>query len=320
VRIEYWAPLGRAWERMKALLFRPFEPAKWLILALCAWLASLLEGGSGGGGGRFRPPSHGGVSPGRVFHSFQDVWLRIVEGWEWLRGHWGLSLVVFVGVPLVLAVLLGLVWISSRFKLIYLDNLVRGRAVISEPWTRLARLGDSLFLFRVAFGVVVLAVGAVLVGALVTLGIVSFAGGPRSLSITGLIVAIPLLLLLVGAVAYASLFLRSFVVPIMYRHDLGATAAWRILLSWVGTYPGVFFLYGLFVLLLFIGAGMAIAVAGLLTCCIGFVLLALPFVGTVLLLPLLVTYRYLSLEFLAQFDRSLDVFDRPLPPGVPAGE
>ena len=55
-------------------------------------------------------------------------------------------------------------------------------------------------------------------------------------------------------------------------------------------------------------ATIAIVAFGLATCCIGFIFLAIPYVGTILLLPFLVTYRYLSLEFLAQLDPTLDVF------------
>jgi len=110
------------------------------------------------------------------------------------------------------------------------------------------------------------------------------------------------------AVVYASLFLNAFVVPIMYRHNLSAMAAWRAFLPWLSAQPASFFLYGIFVLLLFVGAGIAICAVGLVTCCIAFLLLAIPYVGTVVLLPLLVAYRYLSLEFLAQFDPGLNVF------------
>ncbi len=44
--------------------------------------------------------------------------------------------------------------------------------------------------------------------------------------------------------------------------------------------------------------------ACLLTCCI----VAFPYVGTVILLPILVTYRLFSVEFLAQFDPGFDLF------------
>ena len=63
-------------------------------------------------------------------------------------------------------------------------------------------------------------------------------------------------------------------------------------------------LYGFFVLLLSMGFAIVSMLACLLTCCIA----ALPYIGTVVLLPLWVTYRYLSLEWLAQFDSGFDVF------------
>src|SRR5258708_30305321 len=44
-------------------------------------------------------------------------------------------------------------------------------------------------------------------------------------------------------------------------------------------------LYGLFVFVLSIAVAMATLVVGMGTCCIGFLLLGLPYVGTVLLLP-----------------------------------
>jgi DNA ligase D-like protein (predicted 3'-phosphoesterase) len=116
------------------------------------------------------------------------------------------------------------------------------------------------------------------------------------------------------AVAYLALFLESFVVPIMYRHNLTVIPAWKAFLPWLSAETVSFVLYGLFVLLLTVGAMLGIGVIGFATCCVGFFFLMLPYVGTVLLLPLLVTYRYLSLEFLAQFHPSLSVF--PTPPTI----
>jgi len=223
-------------------------------------------------------------------------------------GHWGATLLVFVGIPLLIAAILALVWVTSRFKLIFLDNLVRGRAQIAEPWRRLGTLGDSLFLFRVGFGVVAFVVGAILVGTLVGLGIFTGASEGRGLGIVGLVAVGLLFLAFVIAVVYAALFLDSFVVPIMYRHNLLVMPAWRAFMPWLSTDGASFFLYGLFVLLLFLAAAIAIVAFGLATCCIGFIFLAIPYVGTILLLPFLVTYRYLSLEFLAQLDPTLDVF------------
>ena len=47
MNIQFFEPLTRAWERMKHILWRPFDLAKWLVLGFSAWLAGLA--GSGGG-------------------------------------------------------------------------------------------------------------------------------------------------------------------------------------------------------------------------------------------------------------------------------
>jgi hypothetical protein len=292
---------------MKVLLFRPFAVGKWLILGFCAWVASLLEG-SGGGGPRGGVGWSGPDDVRGAGEALRHVLGRIAEAWHWVLSHWGATLVVFLGIPLVVAILLALVWVSSRFKLIYLDNVVQGRAQVAEPWGRLGHLGDSLWLFRVGFGLAVFAIGAALFGLMVALGVASFTAETRGVPIASMVVCGLLIAIFAVVVVYASLFLNSFVAPIMYRHNLSAMAAWRAFLPWLSAQPVSFFLYGLFVLLLFVGAGMAVCAVGLVTCCIAFLLLAIPYVGTVLLLPLHVAYRYLSLEFLAQFDPALNVF------------
>jgi hypothetical protein len=243
-----------------------------------------------------------------VGESIRAVLEAVRDAWQWVLGHWGATLFVFVGIPLVIALLVAVVWVSSRFKLIFLDNVVRGRAEIVEPWRRLARLGDSLFLFRLGFGVVTFVVGAALVLALVGLGIFTAASRGSAPGIAGLVVGGLLFLAFVIAAAYASLFLESFVAPIMYRQNLTVVPAWQTFLPWLSAEGASFFLYGLFVLLLLILAAFAIVTVALATCCVGLVVLMIPFVGTLVLLPFIVTYRYLSLEFLAQFDASLDVF------------
>jgi len=69
-----------------------------------------------------------------------------------------------------------------------------------------------------------------------------------------------------------------------------------------------FFLYGLFILFLYIIVGILVVIFGLLTCCIGFLILAIPYIGSVLLLPVAVVFRALSIEFLQQFGEQYKIF------------
>jgi hypothetical protein len=67
--------------------------------------------------------------------------------------------------------------------------------------------------------------------------------------------------------------------------------------------------------------GILIVMVVLVTCCCAGCLLLLPYLGTVLLLPVLVFRRAYPLYFLAQFGPEYDVFPppsaAPLSPGLP---
>ena len=71
--IQFLEPLGRAWNRMKEALFKPFELRKWFIIGFNAFLAGLTQASNGSGGSR----SQKDVS----FREFLDFPNR---AWQWL--------------------------------------------------------------------------------------------------------------------------------------------------------------------------------------------------------------------------------------------
>jgi len=210
----------------------------------------------------------------------------------------------------VATIMVLVLWLSSRAKLIFLDNVVQGRAAIVEPWHRLRDLGNSLFLWRLAF---VVACGLVVLVLLVLFfapaASLSLSDALEALSYAAMAVGVMVLVVFGVIAGYIALFLEAFVIPLMYKYELKATEAWGAFLPWLKARPAPFLLYGLLVFALGIGFVVLFAVACVLTCCI----LALPYVGTVILLPVWVTYRLFSVEFLAQFDPGLDLF-APLQP------
>ncbi len=289
---QYVAPLERAWVRMKGILFDPFDLGKWFVLGFSAWLARLAGGGGGGG---FNLNLKGG-------HEQALSVRRFLRGaWEHVRAHPHWLAIVVAGAVVAAVIALVLVWISSRGKFIFLDNVVHDRARIAEPWRRFAPLADSLFLWRLGYVIVCLCAFA----AVATLAVVAAGGfhgfgfgSARAITIT----LMAALVCVVGAIAcaYVSLFLDSFIVPVMYREGVGAVEAWRRFVPTIERHFGAFVLYGMFVLALVVMVGVGIVAVGLMTCCIGLLLVALPYFGTVILLPLIVTYRAFSLEFLTQ--------------------
>ena len=141
--------------------------------------------------------------------------------------------------------------------------------------------------------------------------------GARELYETGLGQGLPALLLvglgltfllLLIVIGYISLFLNDFVVPIMAKERIPAVAAWRRFLPLLGRHPFQFILYGIIIFVLYILFVIAVLVAGVVTCCIGWLLLVIPYIGTVVTLPVWYTFRGFSLEFLAQFGPEYRLF------------
>ena len=320
--IEYIEPIARAWQRMLGILFRPFKLEKWLVIGFAAWLAGLAGGNSGGFGWNIGDDWDWGdddsswrieetLDPGQaVPAAYQRVEAEsFTDHLDWLPFAVGCLAIV---IPLLILLVVLLLWLSSRGQFIFLDNVVLDRAEIVRPWKAWARQGNSLVLWRLSFVVVLLVAFAACAGAI-------FLIVKRDLGWPLIVAVVCVVVLLAFAAALVDVFLRHFVVPLMYKHQLTANDGWRRFLPLLRGYPLQFFGYAVLLLLLWILAGLAIAVAGFLTCCIGFILLAIPYVGTVLLLPLLVFFRLFALEFLRQFGPEGDLLaPLPAPPPAPA--
>lgn len=196
----------------------------------------------------------------------------------------------------------------------FLDNVVHDRAQVANPWHEYRAEGNSLFLWRVIVGFLalafvlfyVIACFAILYARYERLGDGAGLIGPIALMVLGLAA----LLLVVAAIA---LFLSDFVVPIMYRQRISAVRAWGVFLRLFSLYPMEFIGYGLLVFCFVVILVIAIVIGGLLTCCIGFLILAIPYINEVLLLPVTYTLRAFSVEFLEQFGPEYQVFPRPAP-------
>lgn len=304
--IRYIEPLNRAVERATQICFRPFDLGKWFVLGFACWLARLTQGGGGGGTTGWDIPIGDREAEGAVE---MPAWLESIEP-EALFGGVALLFVIGCVAIFLLVILPLLLWISSRSEFIFLDDVVHDRAEIKAPWHEFRVEGNSLFLWRLGFIAVIL-IGVALAAAPLVLYLVRFGEDMPSMPIA-LLLLCPILLCVVGII-YVDLFLRSFVVPIMYKERLKTNAAWRRFAPVLKARLGSFVLYGLWLLLLLIGLGFAILILVVVTCCIAGILLIIPYIGTVLLLPVYVALRALSLEFLAQFGDGFKIFPEPQP-------
>jgi hypothetical protein len=191
----------------------------------------------------------------------------------------------------------------------FLDNVVQDKAEIAKPWKRFKTEGNSLFLWRVGFGFICFALFVMFFVFFFTTASHLYEGGSYHRVPVGFIVGMAFLFIfMIIITGYISMFLKNFVVPIMYKNSITTTRAWGRFLSLLSQHPFHFILYGLFVFVLTILVGIFIILAGLLTCLIGFVVLIIPYIGTVATLPIWYTYRAFSLEYLAQFGPKYRLF------------
>lgn len=291
MEIHLVAPFERGFQRMKSALFQPFDLRTWLVVGFTAFLAHLLEGG--GSGANYRKEAHSGLG---------EVLAAPYQAMDWIKSQPEWAALIAVGIILALALFALLVWLTSRGKFMFLDNVVEHRALVAQPWHQFRGLGYSLFIWRLIFS----AFAALLVGGIIYhLWQIAWVhwnefGDLWSL-IPSLILWGSILLTLFLALGYILLLLDHFVVPLMYRDNLTAAAAWQKLLSIHWQHTGSFIAYALFMLVAMIAIVMLVVIGGLFTCCLGFVLLAIPYISSVVLLPVSYWIRAFSLEYLGQF-------------------
>ncbi len=291
-------PIQPAIAHAKRILFEPFSARKWFVLGFSAFLAQLGGGGSFNYSGNPFDRTSSGAKP-----DFSPVT-------SWISEHLPLVIalaVVFFVLMLALAVLFQ--WLSSRGQLMFLDGVVRDQAEIVEPWNRLRHLGDDLFRFRMMLLLATLALFIVCggLGALIALPDIharTFGGA----ALTGVLVGCGLLILGILVLSLVGALLHDFVVPIMYHRELRVPAAWQVLRQELLPGHGWHFV-GFYLMRILLGIASAILM--LIGCCLTCCVATLPYLSSVVFLPLFVFFRCYSLEFLAQFGEGWRIMQAP---------
>ncbi|MBK9796640.1 MAG: hypothetical protein IPP58_09090 [Holophagaceae bacterium] len=292
-------PIRPAIAHTRRLLFEPFSFQKWLVLGFSAFLAQLGQGGSYNFNGN--PFDHST----RKDFDFEPVA-------TWISEHLPLVIALVILIfMLILALAILFQWLSSRGQFLFLDGVARDRAEIAEPWTRLRGPGNQLFGFRLklllaGFALFFLCGG---LGVLIALPDIH-ARHFGTAAILGLVVAGGLLLLGLLAMALIGALLHDFVVPVMYQRQVGVAAAWTALRQEL--LPGQawkFVGFYLLSLLLELAAALLMLLGCCLTCCVAL----LPYISSVVFLPIHVFFRCYSLGFLEQFGEEWRIIQVPLP-------
>jgi len=305
-------PVGQAMDRVKKVLFQPFDVGRWFVIGFCAWLACLGEGR--GFSGVFNFGGHHGLGRQSIRDGLEQARDYVMDNIAWIAP-------LAVGLILVSAAIwLVVMWLSSRGRFMFLHCVAANAAEVREPWARFAGAANSLFLFRLVISLIGLVVMLPLVGGLLL--VVLRMEFREAVSPGGLLLAVGLVFVLIAAGIVFWIIgrlTRDFVVPLQFLRRGRCLDAWRELGGLMRGNVGNLVLYFLFRIVLAIAIAVVVVGMVLVTCCIAGCLFALPYLGTVLLLPILVFERAYSLHYLAQFGPDYDVFAPPATgvPGLP---
>jgi len=317
--IDFTRAFDSAWERMHVILFRPFDFGKWCAIGLSAFLAGFLQGGNGFNSSfntnNFNNNSFnkysGGQTPKFDLHQFNSNLTHAISSMQ-------VGLIVLVSlviIALVFGFILLLYWLGARGQFMFLDNIVRNRGAISWPWQYYARQANSLFGFYLLFLVISFAIflPILIVAVVMCIPLFTQHRWPGAGEITGFVVLGLGYLALAVVVSFILFVFREFGIPLMFRKGLLARPAFWESMNLIRQHAGSVVVFVLLRIAIFIGVAILSLIICCATCCIG----ALPYIGTVILLPVLVYVRCFTLDCLAQFGPEYDVWTVDVPPFIP---
>ena len=292
-KIEIFKPFGEAFELMKRILFQPFDVKKWFVIGFAAWLANL-----GGGGFNYQ------------YNRREDV-QKLNEAISQIP-HPILVIGVCVLIALVLVLIVLFAWLRARGGFMFIDCIVKNRGAVAEPWREFRKQGNSYFLFSLVVGLCFLIFAALLSLPLINLAIKGryyFFIHRDQLNIY-LISAIAAWVFVILLLVLVWALIANFMTPVMYRRRCRAYEAFRAVTTLIAATPGEILLYCLFLIVLALATAIVACLVTCATCCIA----AIPYIGTVILLPVFVLLRSFSLLFLRQFGPEYDVWAGSMPP------
>jgi hypothetical protein len=204
-----------------------------------------------------------------------------------------------------------LLWLSSRGKLMFVDCVVNNRAAVKEPWERFRELARHLFWFRFWLSLIGMAGFLIAVGAGAALAWSDIEAGQfGGAALTGLLVGGGILILFTFPLLVVGVVLEDFVVPAMVLYQEPVKPSWqRVKQGIFAGHAGQIVVFYLMKIALSFAVGLIAMLATCITCCFA----AIPYVGSVILLPLIVFMRSYSIFYIEQFGAEWRLVPQPEP-------
>jgi hypothetical protein len=179
----------------------------------------------------------------------------------------------FIGLIVVAvfaAIVLGFVflYISSVFRFILFDSVLRRHCSIGDGWGKWRRAGGRFFLWQILFLIATWLSLAVLVGVPVTLALAAGWTSDLRQHLGRMIVAVLLLggliLVFVLTITVVQVLAKDFLVPLMALEDLGFADGWHRLLAMIRPEKGRYAVYLLLKLVMSIAAAILFSIIAII--------------------------------------------------------
>jgi len=249
-------------------LFRPFRFGQWSRLALVGILAAELHtSGCNFNGFNFpispqhRRGGHEFAAAAAAFPPFDPSRIDPAR----IAQFAGLIIAI-----VLLAIILGFIflYISSVFRFILFDSVLKKRCSIGEGWQRWHRTGRRYFLWQIVFLVAEFLFLGVLIG--VPLAVAAALGWFRDVqqhvgrTVLGVILLIGLLLIFALVAAVVQVLAKDFLVPIMALEEVDFADGWSRLIALMRPEPGKYVVYLLLKIVLAIAAAIVFSIIALI--------------------------------------------------------
>jgi hypothetical protein len=259
-----------ALQHAREQLFTRFRFGQWSRLALVGILAAELHvGGCGFGNlGRHLPSAHPKYGSEFLPSSAMGSGLPDV-----ISAHISEHIAQFIGLIVVgifaLIVLTTVfLYISSVFRFILFESVLRRQCSIGEGWLKWRRAGGRFFLWQIVFQIAASLSFAILIG--LPLALALAAGWTSDLrehigrTIAGGIMVGGLFVVFVLAAVVVQVLAKDFLVPIMALEDVDFADGWHRLLEMIRAEQGRYAIYLILKLVLSIAAGILFSILAII--------------------------------------------------------
>lgn len=257
--IKFEEIISGSLEWTTTVLFRPFNPKKWLILGFVAFLAGALMG------------SNFNLNSSKDYHTKEakaeqlssqktldqskaslpssisqlkdsiKSYMQNIAGTNFVLIFSGIAFALFL-------ILLLFLYLGARFHFIFLEDVVKNNASIVIPFTNNRAMGNSFFKFNILFLLIwAIVFGLIIFGCIMTLfkiGAFNQQVSPDFLKILSAILPFILLCILFIVISmFIFIVVNDFALVVMLKDRTGIIAAIKKVLSLLGSNKLNFLLY-----------------------------------------------------------------------------